>query len=946
MKIDTLRSGGQSQGGLDASGGTLSGPLMLSRDPQVALEAATKRYVDNGIQALNASNIIAGTLPIARLPAFSGDITSEAGQNTMSLSNTGVTAGEYGKVVVDAKGRVTNGTGVGNTDIPNISFDKITTGKPTTLAGYGITDAVSISGGVMTGDLILSSNPGSGEHMVSKQYVDGMTNSLSAAKTGDIVRKAYSTTPTGFLKCNGAEISKTTYSDLYAILGESNKNYSIIGSGQPWQQQYEFNKSQSVDINSWTTTTSLPISLTYSSSIVTKNRVYLFGGYNGTGWINTIYTAPINADGTLGAWSTSGTLPIAWGVQKAIVIKNRVYLLGGYTNGTTTTNNMAMATINIDGTIGTFVNVGTLPDTLGWTQCILTNSRIYLVAGYNQANSLTNVIYSASISSDGTFGAWVTETPFPVSVGAGSLAIIKNKAYYFGGVVSFPSTITNSIYVSTINADGTLGAWSLSSSVLPTAISSSQSFVTNSRIYLITGALTASTFTGNIFSAPINADGTLGTWETQTGAISTGFVSGQLIVTNSKIYMLGGHNTTGTPTNTVSVANINGGKNDYSAYYTEDTTNYLMPGSGRPWEQQYQIATTQNSDITGWTAGTAFPIVVTYAQVFVTKNRVYHVGGYDGTNTLSQVYTASINSDGTLGSWSAGTSLPIGLAGHRCIVTKNKVYLLGGVHIASAVRYNTIYTAPINADGTIGTWTLSSTTLPISSEAFSPFITKDKLYIVGGYNSNGTSVVNTVYYTTINSDGTLGTWVAGFSLPAAEAWHSVAIVRNKVFLIGGQNISTALNSVYSATINENGVLSRWSTEQSLPFVLSAFNIFVTNNVIYLIGGNSNGSKNTVYRATVSLGGTLSAWTAGTTLLGNRHASETFVVKNKIYVVAGYDVSIINRVEYAIISDGLNDYSSYYDGSIIPLEPINPTTTFKLPDMSSTDINGIYHYIKY
>ena len=215
MKIDTIKSGGQSQGGLDNAGGTLSGPLKLSRDPQVPMEAATKRYVDTALSNLSASNIVSGTLPIARLPAFSGDITSEAGSNNMVLSNTGIALGEYGKIVVDAKGRATNGTGLGNSDIPNFNFNKITSDKPSTLEGYGITDGISVSGATITGALNLSGNPTTNEHLVPKQYVDGMLNNLSSAKTGDVVRKAYSSTPTGFLKCNGAEVSKTTYADLY-----------------------------------------------------------------------------------------------------------------------------------------------------------------------------------------------------------------------------------------------------------------------------------------------------------------------------------------------------------------------------------------------------------------------------------------------------------------------------------------------------------------------------------------------------------------------------------------------------------------------------------------------------------------------------------------------------------------------------------------------------------
>jgi phage-related tail fiber protein len=55
---------------------------------------------------------------------FSGDATgSGATSVTLTLANSGVTAGTYKSVTVDAKGRVTGGT------------------NPTTLAGYGITDA-------------------------------------------------------------------------------------------------------------------------------------------------------------------------------------------------------------------------------------------------------------------------------------------------------------------------------------------------------------------------------------------------------------------------------------------------------------------------------------------------------------------------------------------------------------------------------------------------------------------------------------------------------------------------------------------------------------------------------------------------------------------------------------------------------------------------------------
>ena len=47
--------------------------------------------------------------------------------------------------------------------------------------------------------------------------------------------------------------------------------------------------------------------------------------------VSTVYTAPINADGTLGTWTTGTSLPSVLCSSQAIVTKNRVYLLGGYT---------------------------------------------------------------------------------------------------------------------------------------------------------------------------------------------------------------------------------------------------------------------------------------------------------------------------------------------------------------------------------------------------------------------------------------------------------------------------------------------------------------------------------------------------------------------------------------------------------------------------------------
>ena len=91
----------------------------------------------------------AGTAAARTITAGTGVSVSNgngvSGNPTVALATSGVTAGTYPKVTVDAYGRATAGAALAAADIPNLDWSKITTGKPTTLSAYGITDAVSSS---------------------------------------------------------------------------------------------------------------------------------------------------------------------------------------------------------------------------------------------------------------------------------------------------------------------------------------------------------------------------------------------------------------------------------------------------------------------------------------------------------------------------------------------------------------------------------------------------------------------------------------------------------------------------------------------------------------------------------------------------------------------------------------------------------------------------------
>ena len=131
-------SGGTLTGGLSGTTAAFSGQITNTIATGTAPFAITSTTLVSNLNAqyLNgqlggwyqdAANLNAGTLLAARLPAFTGDVSSTVGTVGLTLASVG-TAGTYRSVTTDAKGRVTAGT------------------NPTTLAGYGITDAMSVYG--------------------------------------------------------------------------------------------------------------------------------------------------------------------------------------------------------------------------------------------------------------------------------------------------------------------------------------------------------------------------------------------------------------------------------------------------------------------------------------------------------------------------------------------------------------------------------------------------------------------------------------------------------------------------------------------------------------------------------------------------------------------------------------------------------------------------------
>lgn len=558
----------------------LTTPLILHADPILPSHAATKQYVDNKRNSVSASAFTTGTISVARMPALTGDVSSVAGSGIISLNANGVASGTYSKVTVDGTGRVTAGGTLAATDIATVSWAKITSGKPTTAVGYGITNLISLSGGTVSGNISSTATPSASLHAVTKSYVDNaITGVVSASlSVGDVIRKTATAAPSGFLRCNGGVVSRTTYASLFSIVGTIyNKAGSNTGAGKPWVMQYDFNKSISTDITGWNSPIALPDAVSNAQVIVTSSRVYLLGGFTNIGGSSTVYTAIILADGTLGTWSTTTSLPATVYDSQAIVIKNRVYLLGGFVNGTHSSA-VYTASVNPDGTIGTWTIAPSLPVTVTNTQAIVTSSRVYLLGGIidGQTQRSNSDVLSSAILPDGTLGTW----QIGLNQGGNSNSqafTTSNRVYQVGG--SAQGALTSAVRTADILTDGTIGPWTSFQQGLPGLVLSPQAIVTSSRVYLLGVMINNSNVYINVFTSEVLTDGTLAAWTSVT-TLPISITNSQAIVTSSRVYLLGGLINGNNRTSTIYSATFSGGFNDYSNYSTQTTvasTDFTLP---------------------------------------------------------------------------------------------------------------------------------------------------------------------------------------------------------------------------------------------------------------------------------------------------------------------------------------------------------------------------------
>ncbi len=297
----------------------------------------------------------------------------------------------------------------------------------------------------------------------------------------------------------------------------------------------------------------------------------------------------------------------------------------------------------------------------------VTSAFVVLTGGYDGTGNTTNV-WANNLNQDGTVGSlantsWSTiaTNPLPTTLAHHAMAeaddtnslapIGKRFIYVIGGQVNSTDTGgSNKVYMASVDStSGAVSTWTSLTSLLPQPLLGLSATVHNGYLYVAGGISVTGATVATVYSAPVNIDGTLGTWTTATNALPTARAFGSMFVFGGVIYYIDGDPDSSIPPNNQNVG-------DTTVYYAS-----AIRGTVGSWTQN------GNSTIHDRAKGVLFNA---FGQVISGE------GVYTGSVGSGEMETTTINASNTtndaLNSWN-------GLTGSSAQVPKANVYNAAGI---------------------------------------------------------------------------------------------------------------------------------------------------------------------------------------------------------------------------------------------------------------------------
>ncbi len=294
------------------------------------------------------------------------------------------------------------------------------------------------------------------------------------------------------------------------------------------------------------------------------------------------------------------------------------------------------------------------------------------------------------------------------------------------------------------------------------------------------------------------------------------------------------------------------------------------------------------------------------------------------SNAVSFLIVAGVAFSPSTITWSQTSALPVAQQGFPTVIAPifksitsvpdNYIYAIGGNTATSGTvngKASNVATVNFNrmdnANGALDASWAATTSLPaprgfaaaVIANSFNSLASGNNVYLLGGLDALG-NATSTVYYASINDDGTAGTWATTTALPQTLFAEGAVIFHGRIYVAGGNDSTGApVSTVYSAKIMSDGALDSWQTLSSLPVPLAYHQLVTSAGYLYVIGGNNvavdplsktlGSAQDTVYYNQIDLqNGSLvnTAWTTNDPGMGKAREKFTAVVAGSNIVVTG------------------------------------------------------------
>ena len=258
-------------------------------------------------------------------------------------------------------------------------------------------------------------------------------------------------------------------------------------------------------------------------------------------------------------------------------------------------------------------------------------------------------------------------------------------------------------------------------------------------------------------------------------------------------------------------------------------------------------ATQQTSGISSWSEQNALPVALKDMAVIATQTQLIVAGGRNNDGVSDKIYSAALNDNGSIGTWQElPVSLPQACWGARLVEVMGHLYIIGGANTDTENdATDKVYRLTLNAWGEV-TGITEVTSLPEARNGHAATVYNSKIIVTGGYDATFTQK-NTVYTAAVNLDGSLGSWETNTALPNAIYGHTTLCTNGILTLIGGKEGDLESNkffytdadaTTYNWRLSDITLSERYTEGASFAF---------DNKIFYCGGVNLSGNLNNAVR---------------------------------------------------------------------------------------------------